>query len=540
MRTSWIEHRLTRPMRFLRLDSLRQRMLLFALLAALVPSLVTAWVSYIQNKSAVTERLERQLEGVAGQATREVELWRKDGAYNLKVFTSSYEVSENLDRGPRPERLTTYLTSLRERIPDYAVLAVVDLQGHLVAASPTRAAVPPLPKDWLNEVRADRTVVGDVYWDERLKAPVVTLVVPVRLGVRLIGALAATAQLQGLRTTLRGLAPPGGGRILLLDGDGRVIVGPDSATPAMMQVRLATARGRRPGIQYYSSIDDVPVVGSFSPTPGLSWSVAAELPREAAYHALWRLRTMSILIVAALVIGVGLIAYLLGLLLVRPLDRLKEASDQVAKGDLDVVLPVLGGGEVGALTHVFNNMVVKLREKSDELERLSITDGLTNLFNRRHLMDLLAAEQRRGQRLKHPFALIMVDVDHFKPYNDAYGHQAGDRVLTRVARNLKEAVREVDVVARYGGEEFLVLMPESKETDAAALAERLRKRIAEESFPHRKVTISLGVAQYPVHGETVDAVIAAADAALYDAKREGRNRVAKAGKRPARKQKSSR
>src|SRR5262245_14703808 len=126
MRTSWIEQRLTRPMRFLRIDSLRDRMLLFAVLAALVPSLVTAWVSYIQNKTAVTERLSRQLEGVAGQATREVELWRKDNAYNLKVFTSSYEVSENLDRAPRSARLSTYLSSLRDRIPDYAVLAVVN------------------------------------------------------------------------------------------------------------------------------------------------------------------------------------------------------------------------------------------------------------------------------------------------------------------------------------------------------------------------------------------------------------------------------
>ena len=516
-------------------------MLLFAVLAALVPSLVTAWVSYIQNKSAVTERLERQLEGVAGQATREVELWRKDGAYNLKVFTSSYEVSENLDRVPRPERLTTYLTSLRERLPEHAVLAVVDLQGRLVAASPGRATVPPLPRDWLNEVRADRTVVGEPYWDKKLHAPVLTLVVPVRVGVRLIGALASTAQLQGLRRTLHDLAPQGGGRILLLDAAGRVIVGPDSTATDVLRVRLATARNDRAGIIEYSSIDEVPVVGTIRRVPGLPWFIAAELPKAAAYHQLARLRTMSVLIVAALVIGVGLIAYLLGLVLVRPLDRLKEASDKVAKGDLDVALPVLGGGEVGALTKVFNNMVVELRKKSDELERLSITDGLTDLYNRRHLMGLLTAEQRRSHRLKHPFAVIMVDVDRFKTYNDDYGHQAGDKVLARVGEILKESVRSgVDAVGRYGGEEFLVLMPESTDAEGVALAERLRKRIAEEKFAHRQVTISLGVAQYPAHGESVDAVIAAADAALYDAKGEGRNRAAKADKRSSRSEKSRR
>ena len=515
-------------------------MLLFAVLAALVPSLVTAWISYIQNESAVTERLERQLEGVAGQATREVELWRKDGAYNLKVFTSSYEVSENLDRVPRQARLTTYLTSLRERLPENAVLAVIDLQGHLVAASPARAATPPLPKDWLNEIRADRTAVGDPYLDSRLRAQVLTLVVPVRVGVRLIGALASTAKLQGLRRTLLDLTPAGGGRVLLLDAGGRLILGPDSTVTDARSVRLAM-RTDRPGIVKYTSIDGVPVVGTIRRVPGLPWFVAAELPEASAYHQLVRLRTMSILIVAALVIGVGLIAYLLGLLLVGPLDRLKEASDKVAKGDLDVALPVLGGGEVGALTKVFNNMVVKLREKSDELERLSITDGLTNIFNRRHLMGMLAAEQRRGQRLKHPFAVIMVDVDRFKSYNDDYGHQAGDQVLARVAEILKESIRAgVDSVGRYGGEEFLVLMPESSDAEAVALAERLRKRVEKEAFPHRQVTISLGVAEYPAHGETVDAVIASADAALYDAKGEGRNRVAKASRRTSRAEKSRR
>jgi diguanylate cyclase (GGDEF)-like protein len=541
MRLSWIEQRLTRPTRFLRINSLRDRMLVFAVLAALVPALVTAWVSYIQNKSAVTERLARQLEGVSRQAVREVDLWRKDGAYNLKVFTTSYEVSENLDRTPRPARLTTYLSSLRDRLPDYAVLAVVDLQGRIVAASPANAARPPLPGDWLSEMRADRSVVGDPYWDEQLKAPVVTLVVPVRSGARLIGALAATAQLQTLRQTLHELAPVGSGRILLLDGDGRVILGPEAAAPEAMQVRLGTARGAQPaGIKEYTSVDEVAVVGSFSRATTLPWTIAAELPVAEAYRQLARLRTMSFLIVAALVIGVGLVAYLLGLLLVRPLDRLSEASQQVAQGDFAVDLPVLGGGEVGQLTQVFNDMVVRLREQRAELERLSVTDSLTNLFNRRRLMELLTDEVRRCQRLKHPFAVIMVDVDRFKDYNDAYGHPAGDQVLVRVAAILKEAVREVDSVSRYGGEEFVVVMPEAGEAEAATLAERLRQRIADEPFAHRQVTISLGVAQYPLQGEAADALIAAADAALYEAKRSGRNRVSQAGRRASKAEKSTR
>jgi diguanylate cyclase (GGDEF)-like protein len=359
---------------------------------------------------------------------------------------------------------------------------------------------------------------------------VVTLVVPVRAGARAIGALAATAKISPLQEILRDLAPVGGGRVVVLAGDGTVVLGPDSTTAGLMQIQLATARSKQEGgIVEYTSVDGVPVVGSFRRVPSLPWTVAAELPASEAFRQLARLRTIAVLVVAGLVLGVGLVAYLLGLLLVQPLDRLNEAAKQVAAGSFAVELPVLGGGEVGQLTRMFNEMVVKLRTKSEELERLSVTDSLTNLFNRRRLEELLDQEVRRSQRLKHPFAIVMVDVDNFKHYNDDFGHLAGDDVLARVATVLHDSVREVDTVARYGGEEFVILMPEATTREAVHLAERLRKRVADEPIEHRGITISLGVAQYPVNGESAAAVIAAADSALYDAKRAGRNLVSDAG-----------
>jgi diguanylate cyclase (GGDEF)-like protein len=215
----------------------------------------------------------------------------------------------------------------------------------------------------------------------------------------------------------------------------------------------------------------------------------------------------------------------------------------VAAGNLDVDLPVLSGGEVGYLTEVFNNMVVRLRQghqaldaanetlrrKNEELETLSVTDGLTGLHNRRRLMESLADEVRRSQRLKHSFSVLMVDVDHFKKYNDSFGHLAGDGVLARVATLLREATREVDDVARYGGEEFLVMLPETGMTEALEIAERVRARVAAEVFPGRRITVSIGVSEFPLYGNTPELVIAAADEALYEAKREGRDRVRRAG-----------
>ncbi|HEY6109972.1 MAG TPA: GGDEF domain-containing protein, partial [Gemmatimonadales bacterium] len=166
---------------------------------------------------------------------------------------------------------------------------------------------------------------------------------------------------------------------------------------------------------------------------------------------------------------------------------------------------------------------------NEELEKVSVTDGLTGLFNRRRLMEVLSDETRRSQRLKHTFAALMVDVDHFKKYNDTFGHLEGDGVLTRVATILREATREVDFVARYGGEEFLVMLPETAMPEAQEIAERVRSRIAEESFSGRHITVSIGVAEFPLHGQTPEHVIAAADEALYEAKREGRDRVRRAG-----------
>jgi two-component system cell cycle response regulator len=174
---------------------------------------------------------------------------------------------------------------------------------------------------------------------------------------------------------------------------------------------------------------------------------------------------------------------------------------------------------------VFNNMVARLRESHRELERLSATDPLTGLFNRRRMMEALDHEVRRSRRLKHTFAVIMADVDHFKRYNDANGHPAGDAVLKKVADILREATRDVDVAARYGGEEFFVLMPETEGAGAAEVADRVRERLAAEKLPGGTVTLSFGVAEFPAHGDIGETLIAIADAALYQAKREGRDRV---------------
>src|SRR5207237_1057874 len=208
-----------------------------------------------------------------------------------------------------------------------------------------------------------------------------------------------------------------------------------------------------------------------------------------------------------------------GLLIPRPLDRLTGAATKVAGGDLAVHLPVVGGGELGYVTEVFNDMVARLHESRKELERLSVTDDLTGLYNRRYLMDAVANEVRRSRRLDHPCTLLMADVDHFKEYNDDYGHLAGDEALRRIAGILRETTRDVDCAARYGGEEFVVLLPETRAAGAIETAQRFRTRLATDELVGGKLSVSIGVAQFPEDGDAPDALLARADAALYRAKR---------------------
>jgi diguanylate cyclase (GGDEF)-like protein len=161
---------------------------------------------------------------------------------------------------------------------------------------------------------------------------------------------------------------------------------------------------------------------------------------------------------------------------------------------------------------------------------LAATDALTGLANRRTFDARLNSEFQRAQRFSEPFALLLLDIDHFKDVNDTYGHQAGDEVLKSLARIFKKHTRDVDIAARYGGEEFIAILPESDEAKAHAVAERIRKAVAENPFllPGGQavpVTVSIGVACYPGCAANMDQIVAHADQAMYLAKQTGRNRV---------------
>ena len=167
--------------------------------------------------------------------------------------------------------------------------------------------------------------------------------------------------------------------------------------------------------------------------------------------------------------------------------------------------------------------------QGERLEKLALTDGLTQIHNRRHFQIRLSEEFRRAQRYDNPMALILADIDHFKAVNDTSGHVVGDQVLRKVASTFQACIRDTDTVARWGGEEFAVVLPQTHLAGALTVAERIRRDVSTLRLgPAQSVTVttSLGVSSYPAaHVHTMDELVRAADEALYRAKRDGRNRV---------------
>ncbi|MEE8541249.1 MAG: diguanylate cyclase, partial [Desulfobacterales bacterium] len=168
-------------------------------------------------------------------------------------------------------------------------------------------------------------------------------------------------------------------------------------------------------------------------------------------------------------------------------------------------------------------------EMMRKLKKLAITDGLTKLFNSRHFYNMLELEVDRSNRYAHALALLLLDIDNFKKYNDTYGHLEGDKVLVRLGQAIHTCLRSMDSAYRYGGEEFTVILPETKGEEALAVAERIRTVVENESFSPRSdtkapITISLGVTEfYPK--EKIETFVKRADEAMYLSKDQGRNRV---------------
>ncbi len=540
--------------------SIRNRILLFAVLVTLLPSLGLGWVYFQQSEKTLLENTQQELKSTVSHVERELALWLKGRLYEIRVFSSSYLLSDELAeyyRSPPMEAesaeenkpdpvadMSSYLALVRKQYQLYQRLLVFDNEGALIAQDPADGQPVALPGDWLKQASARQRVIGDFQVDEASQDPVLLLGVPVSSGndgaLGILGAEVHTRSLiQMMQTALMAGEKEGSAeQLFLVDADGSVLLSTASGREFVPGSRLDLAKlSQVPGqLSAYVRDDGEPMVGTLTKVAGYPWFVLMEKRRAALFADIERMRNFTLLAVLGLVSVIGLLAYWLAWGIISPLRELTEAAGRVAEDDLEVQIPVRRKDELGLASWVFNDMVVQLQQSRERLELLTTIDCLTQLPNRKAIMEKFAAMLARYRRHGRAFSILLIDIDHFKKINDQHGHLAGDEVLRHVAAVLDEQVRQVDMMGRYGGEEFIALLDETTKKTALGVAERMCSAIAMSHVSYQgkllKVTVSIGVAEIGGPEETQEQLIDRADKAMYMAKQRGRNRAVMAGEEP--------
>lgn len=258
---------------------------------------------------------------------------------------------------------------------------------------------------------------------------------------------------------------------------------------------------------------------------GLDMSVSQLMDAEG------RIRESSLLALLTALALSTLLSAVLYAMVSRSIRPIANATQQIADGNLDCAISITSHDELGSLATSLNRMVVRLKENQSSLIKRANTDGLTGLYNHRYFHERLTQELKRAARYGRPLSLLIMDLDGFKGVNDTLGHQAGDQVLKTVAASLTEQIRDIDLLARYGGDEFAVILPETSLDEAMQMGNRIAQAIGdhpelssrtatgfEKAKADWRVTVSVGAAECPTHARQKDALVSAADIAMYHAK----------------------
>lgn len=471
------------------------------------------------------------------------------------------------------------LDALQRSLPEYAWIGIARPDGVIQSATQgVFEGVNVSDRPWFRNGRQG-PFVGDVHEGARL-ADVphndpkiyrdVNITVPIRdKSGDLIGVIGARLNWNWAAELRTRLVDPDlakqSTRIWFLEKDGSLLLGPDSESSPFLPGRVnEMLRHPSGGILDTSSgettLEGYALAQGFRDFPGLGWIVIARQPAQVAF-AIARARIAKTATIGGSVALLGLILFaLIGGRLAKPIAILTEKADQIGRDPNADMLPRLSGSrEVELLSGALRSLLRRLGDAEertaaseelraaegrlydqnvDQLRQLADTDPLTGLPNRRSFESNATAAMEHFRRNGRPFAMLVIDIDHFKRVNDAYGHAVGDEVIRRVASLLRESVRVPDRVARVGGEEFVALLHEIGPAETLALAERIRRSVSE-SYISRdelviRVTVSVGAALVQASDRDIEDVVSRADAGLYKAKAAGRNRcILQAAEEPA-------
>lgn len=523
--------------------SLLGRIVLLVLLATGLTALLAAWASTATIQRYLDDRIEQRFPSLISAKVQEIDLWFQRARLDIDAFARSETLIQNVPRlgttvdDAARDEILAYLEYIQQRFDHYPALYLLVEGGKQALHAGRDIALP-------DEVRAglpdlDQPRLHGVMRENGRRLQVVSASVPGSGQA----SLHAVIDLESLDTMLGEELDEDAIDVYLVDAAGHYVAGTHEQGNETLVYSGPDAAGDS-GVEVYVNGMGKQVVGGIRSLGLFDWSLVVEQDYEVAFEPVGALisRVFWIDVVIGLVLVV--IAIRLAASVIRPVGALSRAAQSVAEGNTEIHLDEpRGAPELVDLTRAFNQMThhlhvqrQELERQNDELQRLSVTDGLTGIFNRRYFEEQLPLEIKRAQRLERYLALIVLDIDDFKRINDTLGHAVGDRILCAVADALSAELRATDMLARYGGEEFVVLNLQEDSDGAGILAEKMLGVVAALEWPAQEwcdesgvplqVTVSAGVA---LHDDDAEALFRDADAALYEAKRAGKNRVVIAG-----------
>ncbi len=548
---------------------LQTKLLAVVLLCVVVPVATMGGYLLRRNEQVLREKVEEGLSNHLLRKDAGLEEWTRERVQDATRWSSSFVVYESIDAlsanraAPLGRDLRGYLESLLRHYRVYESLFVTNLDGEVLAGTRDETLEPWARELVRSEVAAETAVVSPLRRSEVLGRPTLLVLKPVQEPRRkqTVGYFVERIDIRELEVLLAEGATEGAPAVWLLDRQGRVLaragkVVDDPGTEAFPVPTGPVDSSSTAALVAEASLAGVgrtvyALRNLAGPFPG---RLAATVASSVAFQPLQVARRGLVLSGVAALFLLALLNYVGARRVLQPVLLLSEGAKRVAGGNLDVYLPVRGADEIGDLTRSFNDMAQRVRESRESLEAardelaranaglreanrtletLAITDGLTSLYNHRHFQEMFEKEIRRNADLERPLSLLLLDIDHFKQYNDRWGHQEGDAALRRVAAQVMKGIRSTDMAFRYGGEELAVLLPSCSKERAFEVAEKLRTAIRTNTQrPGRfgeRLTVSIGVTTFPEDGRVARALVDLADAALYAAKEAGRDRVVVSG-----------